>query len=139
MPTIAPGGGVTALIALEPSLRTYLPTTILPSLLTNQPILEETQHPASTLWLQVNPIFFSECTIQPSLHSTCHHQINQCKFLIDIPPPNPYNRRVWHYNRADTASIHRSIVDFDWNTNLNACSHDVDAQANLLTNTLLNI
>ena len=85
------------------------------------------------------PNLFSECSIQPSLHTTCHHQINYCKLLVDIPPPNPYNRRVWHYNRSDTTSIRSAINSFDWDTNLNACSHDVDAQANLLTNTLLNI
>jgi len=84
------------------------------------------------------PNLFAECIIQPSLHPTCHHQINQCKFLIDIPPPNPYRRRIWHYNRANTSSIIRTISEYDWESNLNACSHDIEAQSNLLTNLLTN-
>jgi hypothetical protein len=85
------------------------------------------------------PNLFAECNIQPSFIPACHHQVNLCKFLIDIPPPAPYRRRIWHYGRADTTSITRAISDYDWETNLHACSHDVDLQANLLTNILTNI
>ena len=85
------------------------------------------------------PNFFAECVILPSIHETCHHLIVQCKFLVDIPPPSPYKRRVWHYNRADTQSIQNAILEFDWQTNLDAHSDDVNTQATFLTTTLTNI
>ena len=36
-----------------------------------------------------------------SLDSCCHHQIINCKINFRIPPPPPYERKIWHYNRAN--------------------------------------
>ena len=49
-----------------------------------------------------------------SLDSYCHHQIIHCKVNFKIPPPLPFESKIWHYNRADSASIKRSITNFPW-------------------------
>ena len=41
-----------------------------------------------------HPNIFAKCYILPSIYENCHHQINQCKFPIEITPPDPYTRRV---------------------------------------------
>ena len=46
------------------------------------------------LVLTNQPNLFIECEIHPSLHSTCHHQINFSKVNNDNPPPKPYKRRL---------------------------------------------
>ena len=28
----------------------------------------------------------------------CHHQIIYCKVNFRIPPPPPYERKIWHFN-----------------------------------------
>ena len=35
-----------------------------------------------------------------SLDPFCHHQIIYCKANIRIPPPLPFKRKIWHFNRA---------------------------------------
>ena len=46
-----------------------------------------------------------------SLDSYCHHQIIHYKVNFKIPPPLPFERKIWHYNRADSASIKRSLIN----------------------------
>ena len=47
-----------------------------------------------------------------SLDSYCHHQIIYCKVNFKILPPLPFERKIWHYNRADLAAIKRSMTNF---------------------------
>ena len=49
---------------------------------------------------------------QASLDSFCHHQIIYCKVNFRIPPPPPFERTIWHFNRANTAAIKRSMTNF---------------------------
>ena len=35
-----------------------------------------------------------------SLDSYCLHQVIHCKVNFKIPPPLPFERKIWHYNRA---------------------------------------
>ena len=44
-----------------------------------------------------------------SLDSYCHHQIVHCKVNFRIPPPLPFERKIWHFNRENTAAIKRNI------------------------------
>ena len=57
---------------------------------------------------QPNLVLDSGC--RDSLDTTCHHQVTYCKVNFKIPPPPPIERRVWHYNKANTAAIHRSMI-----------------------------
>ena len=49
-----------------------------------------------------------------SLDPFCHHQIIYCKVNFRIPPPTPFERKIWHFNRANTAAIRRSMSSFPW-------------------------
>ena len=40
-----------------------------------------------------------------SLDPCCHHQIIYCKVNFRIPPPPPIDRKIWHFNRANSAAI----------------------------------
>ena len=39
--------------------------------------------------------------VHPSLHANCHHQIVYAKFSLKIHYPLPYEREVWHFQKAD--------------------------------------
>ena len=41
-----------------------------------------------------------DCGTRASLDSYCHHQIIHCKVNFRIPPVPPFERKVWHFNRA---------------------------------------
>ena len=73
-----------------------------------------------------------------SLDSFCHHQIIHCKINVRIPPPPPYERKVWHFNQANAGLIRRSIVNFPWNEQLNL-NNDPTWQVKTFTDTILNI
>ena len=49
-----------------------------------------------------------------SLDPYCHHQIIYCKINFRIPPPPPFERKIWHYNRANSVAIKGSMMNFPW-------------------------
>ena len=46
---------------------------------------------------------------RPSLDPYCHHQIIFCKVNLRILPPPPIDRKIWHFNRANSAAIKKSM------------------------------
>ena len=72
-----------------------------------------------------------------SLDSYCYHQIVHCKINFRIPPL-PFDRKIWHFNRANSASIKRSMTNFPWRQQLNI-NTDPNWQVKTFTDTLLNI
>lgn len=107
--------------------------------LVNQPTYL-TQHGRTCIDLVATdqPNFIMDCDIHPSLHTNCHHQVNFVKLNISCPPPPPYNRRLWHYERADPVLIQQAIYNYDWANNL-ANFASIDLQIQHFTETLLNI
>ena len=73
-----------------------------------------------------------------SLDSYCHYQIVHCKINFRIHPPLPFDRKIWHFNRANSASIKRSMTNFPWRQQLNF-NTDPNWQVKTFTDTLLNI
>ena len=51
------------------------------------------------------PNIILDCGTRASLDTYCHHQIIYCKINFRIPPTPPFERRIWHFNRANTAAI----------------------------------
>ena len=83
------------------------------------------------------PNLISESGVHPSLCRTCHHQIIYTKINFKVHLPPPFKREIWHYNRAESELIRRSIKAFDWEQAfLNLSIND---QVELFNNTLLNI
>ena len=58
-----------------------------------------------------------------SLDSFCQHQITYCTLNFNILPPPPFERRIWHYHRADTTLLKRSMWRFPWVQHLNINQH----------------
>ena len=85
---------------------------------------------------QPNLILDSET--RASLDHFCHHQIIYCKVNFRIPSPTPYERKIWHFNRANTAAIKRSIISFPCSRHL-SLNTDSNWQVKVFTDILLNI
>ena len=50
------------------------------------------------------PNLILDCGTRASLDTYCHHQIIYCRVHLKIPPPPPFKRIIWHFNRANTAA-----------------------------------
>ena len=75
---------------------------------------------------------------RPSPDPRCHHQIIYCKANFNLPPPPPFEREVWYYNRADKDLLQRSMSNFPWNQHLNL-NHDPNWQSKEFNKIFLNI
>ena len=75
--------------------------------------------------------------VLPSLHTNCHHQIIFANLNFNISIPPPYERHIWHYNKADIVSIRRALELFDWNQTFQ--NIDVNKQVEIFNSTILNI
>ena len=53
-----------------------------------------------------------ESGVHFSLHPNFHHRIVFAKFNLKIYYPPPYELQIWHYDKANTDLIHRSIHEF---------------------------
>ena len=73
-----------------------------------------------------------------SLDITCHHQIIFCRINMTLMPPPPYDRKVWHYSRANIDSLRRSIDNVNWEDQFNQ-NLDPNWQVEYFTKTILNI
>ena len=79
-----------------------------------------------------------ESGTRPSLDRYCHHQITHCKINIKLPPPPPYDGKLWQYHQANVKAIRRSISNFPWQNQLDL-NRDPNWQVDLFTVTILNI
>ena len=75
---------------------------------------------------------------RPSLDSLCHHQIIYGKINFRIPPPPPFERKIWHFNRANTAAIKKSMISFPWVHHFRL-NPDPNWQVKTFTDILINI
>ena len=66
-----------------------------------------------------------------SLDPVCHHQIIYCKVNFRIPPPSPFERKIWHFNRANTAAIKRIVTNLPWLQHLKTF---IDTVLNIMSN-----
>ena len=75
---------------------------------------------------------------RPSLDSFCHHQIIHCKVNFRLPPSPVYERKVWHFNRANVNAIKKSMTNFPWLQHL-SLNRDPNWQVKTFTDIILNI
>ena len=59
------------------------------------------------------------------------------KFDLKIYYPPPFEREVWHYQKADSILIRRAIYEFSWKRALS--NLNVDEQVTVFNRTILNI
>ena len=67
---------------------------------------------------------------RPSLDPYCHHQIIYGKINFRVPPRPPLDN--WHFNRANSAAIKRSMFSFPWLQHL-SLNTDPDSQVKSFT------
>ena len=60
------------------------------------------------------PDLVMESGFHSSLHPNCHHQVVFAKINLKICYPPPYEREIWHYEKANADLICRSIDQFPW-------------------------
>ena len=73
-----------------------------------------------------------------SLDPYCHHQIIYCKVNFRLPPSPPHDRKIWHFNRANSAAIKSNMTNFPWLQHLNL-NTDTNWQVKTFTDIFLNI
>ena len=78
-----------------------------------------------------------ESGVHSSLHENCHHQIIYAKFNLKIYYPPPYEREIWHYQKANIENIRKAIDQFPWA--MRFTNIDVNEKVNLLNKTIKNI
>ena len=83
------------------------------------------------------PNLLIESGVHPSLHPNCHHQIVFAKFNLDIVCPPPYEREIWHYQKANIDLIKRAINSFDWEEAFS--NIDIDKMVSIFNQTIVNI
>ena len=83
------------------------------------------------------PNLLIESGVYPSLHPNCHHQTIFAKFNLYIVYPPPYEREIWHYQKANIDLIKREINSFDWEITFS--NIDVDKMVSIFIQTIINI
>ena len=78
-----------------------------------------------------------ESGVHSSLHPNCHHQIVFAKINLKIYYPPPYEREIWHYEKANADLIRRSIDQFPWDNRFS--NIDVNQKVHLFNQTIKNI
>ena len=78
-----------------------------------------------------------ESGVHSSLHPNCHHQIVFAKFNLKIFYQLPYEREIWHYNKANTDLIRRSVNEFSWENRFS--NTDAKQKVYLFNETIKNI
>ena len=85
---------------------------------------------------QPNLVLESGC--RPSLDPAVKHNITFCKLNFKIPPPPKFTRKIYHYCRAQTEALNKSLHDFPWTEQLKNLPNPTH-QVRLLNETTLNI
>ena len=83
------------------------------------------------------PNLVMESGVHSSLHPNCHHQIVFAKINLKIYYPPPYEREIWHYEKANADHIHRSIDQFPWD--IRFAHIDVNQKVHLFNQTIKSI
>ena len=96
------------------------------------------KHSCIDLIVTDQPNIILDSGTRAPLDPYCHHQITYCKVNFRIPPPPPLERKIWHFNRANTAAIKRSMKNFPWGQHL-SLNRGPNWQVKTFTDTFLNI
>ena len=83
------------------------------------------------------PNLFMGSGVHSSLNENCHHHITFVKFNFKIHYSAPYEREVWHYQKAIVDQIRQAISEFPWDNRF--ANINVNEQVQLFTQTIQNI
>ena len=71
------------------------------------------------------------------MHPTCHHQMFQSKFDLNIFYLPPYQRLVWDCKKVDVSSIRKTLNLVNWEKLFR--NKNIDIQVSIFNETSLNI
>ena len=83
------------------------------------------------------PNIFHSSGVYPTLLTTCHHQIIYAKICFKVHFPPPFERVIWHCNRASADLIKISIEQFYWTKSVSNLG--LSEKVELFNEALLNI
>ena len=83
------------------------------------------------------PNLLMESGVHSSLHQNCHHQIIYAKINFKVFYPPPYEREIWHYQRADVDQIQQAIEQFSWEKSFR--NLNVNEMVSIFNKTIKNI
>ena len=78
-----------------------------------------------------------ESDVHSSLHLNCHHQVVFAKLDLKVFHPLLLEREIWHYNKANTDLILRSIHELCWENKFS--NTDANQKVYLFNETIENI
>ena len=78
-----------------------------------------------------------ESDVHSSLHLNCHHQVVFAKLDLKVFHPLLLEREIWHYNKANTDLIPRSIHELSWENKFS--NTDANQKVYLFNETIKNI
>ena len=106
--------------------------------LINEPIHHTRNSPSCTdLIFASQPNLIMKSGVHSPLRENCHHQIIYAKFNLKIYYPLPYEREIWHYQKANIENIRKAIDQFPWATRFT--NIDINEKLNLFNKTIKNI
>ena len=108
--------------------------------LMNEPTNMETNknHTCIDLIFTDLPNIVMDSGVRPTLDNVFHHQMTFRNSNLKSLPPPPYERKIWHYERAEIDLIKRAVSYFPWEQHLNA-NPDVNWHVGSFTEIILNI
>ena len=79
-------------------------------------LIQEPTHILTDSSSCIDLIFTSQpnLVMESGVHSSLHHQIIYSKINLKLFYPPPYEREIWHYQRANVDLIQRAIEQFSW-------------------------
>ena len=93
-------GGLMEILFLGMEIENLL-TSRLSQIISEPTNFEPNKNPSCIdLIITDQPNIILSCGTRASLDSYCHHQIIYCKLNFRIPPP-PFERKIWHLNKAN--------------------------------------
>ena len=107
----------------------------------NEPThFRENCHPTCIdLIITDQPNLVLDCGVRSSLDPACKHQITFCKTNYSIPPPPPYERKIWKFDKANSLMIAKTMEKFPWAERIFPIKDEPTLQVDLLNDTILNI
>ena len=75
--------------------------------------------PCRDLIFTTQPNLVMKYGVYSSLNANCHHHITLAKLNLKVHYPSFYERKAWHYRKANLDQMRRAISEFPWDKKYN--------------------
>ena len=86
---------------------------VLHQLISDQTHLLPNSSSCTDLIFTDQPNLVADSGVHPSLHPYYYHQITFSRYNLNVQYPSDYERLVWDYNKANTASIKQALMQIN--------------------------